>query len=63
MPKVTRTKHQKFVFICENFQMKVLVVMDKFYIRSNRRNFKFENFKLYVVSNYFPHEDYLDDSE
>jgi hypothetical protein len=32
-------------------------------LRSNRRHFKFENFKLYVVSNCFPHEDDLDDSE
>lgn len=29
-------------------------------LRSNLRHFKFENFKLYVVSNGFPHEDYLD---
>lgn len=32
-------------------------------LRSNRRHFKFENFKLYVVSNCFPREDYLDGSE
>jgi len=31
-------------------------------LRPNRRHFTFENFKLYVVSNCFPHEDY-DDSE
>lgn len=32
-------------------------------IRSNRRHFKFQNFKLLVMSNCFPHEDYLDDSK
>ncbi|CAI6362312.1 unnamed protein product [Macrosiphum euphorbiae] len=31
-------------------------------LRPNRRHFTFENFKLYVVSNCFPHEDY-DESE
>ncbi|CAI6356619.1 unnamed protein product [Macrosiphum euphorbiae] len=31
-------------------------------LRPNRRHFAFENFKLYVVSNCFPHEDY-DESE
>ncbi|CAI6373141.1 unnamed protein product [Macrosiphum euphorbiae] len=31
-------------------------------LRPNRRHYTFENFKLYVVSNCFPHEDY-DESE
>lgn len=30
-------------------------------LRSNRRHFKFENLKLYVVSNCFPHEETEDD--
>ena len=32
-------------------------------LRSNRRNFKFENFKSYVISNCFPHKDTMCDSE
>jgi hypothetical protein len=32
-------------------------------LKSNRRNLKFENLKLYVVSNCFSHEEYLDDSD
>jgi len=33
-------------------------------LRLNHHHFKFENLELYVVSNYFPHEDdNLDDSE
>jgi hypothetical protein len=32
-------------------------------LRSNRRNLKFENLKLHVVSNCFSHDEYSDDSE
>jgi hypothetical protein len=32
-------------------------------LRSNRHNLKFENLKLYIVSNCFSHEEYSDDSE
>jgi hypothetical protein len=31
-------------------------------LRSNRRNLKFENLKLYIISNCFSHKEYSNDS-
>jgi len=62
---LTSNNNDSISYLGTNFSTYSVVssIYYKAMLRLNRRHFKFENFKLYVVSNCFIHEDYLDDSE